>query len=328
MQTDKIAKLNPCIVPLSKIDLDPGPCCMSFGFDLKHLIQSIQQVGLINPPLLMGKKEGGFMIISGYKRILAHQEMGLHEIDSRIMPEGLTRLECLCINLYENLTVRELNPVERGMVLSRLQSWVPQDQILFQYMPLLGLPSHKQTLALYQKIEQDLDDAVKESLAGGRLSMQAVKMLMDQDPASRSALFGLISGINLNMNQQTQVIDDIIDISYIERKSIPQVLTNHALENIVSDPHMNNPQKAKAVLDHLRGRRSPTVQKAERVFKSKVASLDLPKNVQISAPPYFEGPHLKLTIWFNNGKQLQDKIRQISKIDNLDALDFPWKVEP
>ncbi|MGM0426495.1 MAG: ParB/RepB/Spo0J family partition protein [Thermodesulfobacteriota bacterium] len=328
MKTDKIDNLKSCVVPLSEIDRNPGPFCMSFGFDLDPLIQSIQRIGLINPPVLIEKKEGGLMIITGYKRILAHQEMALDKIGCRIMAsDDLTPLECLRINLYDNLTVRKLNPVEKGMVLSRLHAWVAQDEILFQYMPLLGLPSHKQTLVLYLKIDPNLDDAIKGALAGGTLSMQSLKTLMDLDPVSTTAVCSLITNINFNINQQAQLVDDIIDISHIERKSIPDILVEDPLKRMISDPHMNNPQKAKAILNHLRCKRLPTVKKAEQIFKKKVSSLQVPKGVQITAPPNFEASRLTLTISFNNGVQLKDKIRYLNELKGLDDLNFPWKMK-
>ena len=47
-------------VDLAVVDLTPGPCCMSFGFDLKPLENSIGEIGLINSPLLYDKGDGEF----------------------------------------------------------------------------------------------------------------------------------------------------------------------------------------------------------------------------------------------------------------------------
>lgn len=326
MKADQLSHLPPCRVPLVEIDKEPGPYCMSFGFDLSGLVQSIRHVGLINPPLLMPKEGGRLTIVTGYKRILAHREMRLDKIDCRILhPSHISALEALSINLYENRTVRTFNPVEKGMILTRLMQWVSRDKILFHYMPLLDLPSHAETLLFYHRIAQ-LDGPIKEALARGKLSMQGVKMLINLDEASRNAICAMITKLNFNMNQQTELIDHIIDISHIEKKGIPEVLAEAAIQDMVSNPHMNTPQKAKAILNHLRRKRAPTVVQAHQAFRSKVSSLHLPAGTQISAPSHFETDDLKLTILFNNGVQLQDKIRQLSEINALMDLNVPWKM--
>jgi len=71
MDINNITEITPQPVLLSNIDDSPGPCCMSFGFDLNPLIQSIERVGLINPPLLKRDNHGSITIITGYRRIKA-----------------------------------------------------------------------------------------------------------------------------------------------------------------------------------------------------------------------------------------------------------------
>ena len=58
-------------VNIKDIDDRPGPYCMSFGFDLEPLTESIRRVGLINSPLLVRNGNGELDIVIGYRRIRA-----------------------------------------------------------------------------------------------------------------------------------------------------------------------------------------------------------------------------------------------------------------
>ena len=54
----EIAKLPLTSLDSNAIHDDPGPFCMSYGFDLGPLIRSIQEFGVINPPIVVRQGEG------------------------------------------------------------------------------------------------------------------------------------------------------------------------------------------------------------------------------------------------------------------------------
>lgn len=318
-------------IALNEIDTVPGPCCMSFGFDLQPLVESIDEIGLINMPFLLrnGGQNDRLSVITGYKRILALRELRAEHVTCRILSgSAISPLDCLRINLYENITVRSLNPVEKGMVLNRLDPLVSQDEIRHRYMPLLGLPSHQETHRLYLRVDRDLDDATKHAIAQERLGIQCLKRLMDLDPDARSAISELFIKIKFNINQQMQAIDYLDDLSHIEHRSVTEILTDDALMEILRDDRTNTPQKAKAILHLLKERRLPSVAQADRAFKRQVAGLLLPKGVQIASPPYFEGSHFKMTILFKEGPELAKTINKLNTIEALKSLNFPWKETP
>jgi len=316
-------------VALDHIEDSPGPCCMSFGFDLDLLIRSIKTVGLINPPVLKRNDPGNFTIVSGYRRIKALQSLNAGRIACRILPaHDVTPLQGLLLNLHDNLSTRKLNDVEKAMVLSRLAPWVPKKEIVTHYMPLLGLPCHEPSLLFFLEIEENHGNRVKTFVADGRLSLQAVKMLVEIDAISRAGLLRFISDIRFNINQQIQYIDYVIDLSYIEEKPILDIVEEEVLEKIRSDTHMNRPQKAKAILKNLRTQRYPSVVNAENRFKKTLIDLDLPKGTQISAPPYFEGEYYRLEVLFREGEDLKTKLEDLFRKQALVRLKNPWGQTP
>jgi len=326
MGIPKITSIESHLVDPNKIDDSPGPYCMSFGFDIRPLVQSIDRVGLVNCPLLIENKNSELTVISGYRRISALKTLGWEKIPCVILSESeVSPLECLLLNLYDNLATRKLNEVEKGMVLKRLHSQVPGKEMLEVYMPVLELPSNEPTLLFFIKLERELDTEIKEYLVQKKISLQTARMLIEMESDERSHIFNFISNIKFNINQQRQFIENIIDLAIIEHKPAHELLNERSLKAIRVNKPSNNPQKVKAMLKLLRGRRFPSLVKAEKAFEKKVSSLNLPKSASIHAPPYFEEPHYRLEVLFREGKDLMETINRLNLTEGLEELGDLWE---
>ncbi len=313
------------LVALKAISENPGPYCMSFGFDLKPLIRSVEKFGLINSPIVTRDREGRVEVVAGYRRILALKHLHWEKIPCRDLSQaGLSSLQLLLLNLYDNLATRQFNEVEKGMILNRLSSHVSRDEILRDFMPPLDLPSHEPTLEVFLRLE-DLDQTIKESLVHARISFQTVKALVQLDPESRATLVEWITATKLNTNQQNQFIAYATDISHRDQKKISELLKEKEFLDIFKNKKLNNPQKTKLLLNFLKSRRFPSVTRFEKAFQEKTASLGLPNGITIYHPPFFEDPDYRLEIFFKNGEGLKEKIDALGKVSGLESLDDLWK---
>jgi hypothetical protein len=324
---NNIAELIPQPVRLRNIDDSPGACCMSFGFDLNPLIQSIEKVGLVNPPLLKKDNQGSVTIITGYRRIKALKSLNMDSAACRVLSgDDILPIECLLMNLHDNLAVRKFNDVEKGMVLARLIPWIKTPEIVDYYLPLLGLPSNKATLSSYLRLEKEMEFEAKESIAKGQLSLRNAMMLLDIDSISKSSIIDLISNMKLTVSQQRQIMEYTVDLTHIEGISIPDILDDQSIRSIRSDTRMNNPQKGRALIRYLRIRRYPSVSKAEKEFKKMVSRLNLEKTIRIDHSPFFESPYYRLEVLFKDGTSLREKLKNFMRED-IDSLTDPWKKE-
>jgi hypothetical protein len=327
IKMQQITEQSAVMVNLKDFDEDPGPYCMSFGFDLKPLIRSIEESSLINAPLITRDSGGKIDVVAGYRRIMALKSLQRKKVPCKDLSDsGLSTLQLLLLNLYDNLATREFNEVEQGMILKRLIPHLSRKKIVEHCLPLLNLPSHEPTLDSFLNLEK-MEPHIKASLAAKRISFQTVKTLMEVDPDSRSAMFGWISKIRLNSNQQTQFIEYARDISIKEEKKVTELLGEKSFSSIMENGELNNPQKAKGVLDLLRSRRFPFLSRSEKVFQRKVSSLPLPEGVKVHHPPYFEGPDYRLEILFKEGKELKEKVDSLSGLSDLENIGDPWQDE-
>jgi len=315
-------------VALDDIPDAAGPYCMSFGYDLQCLIRSIGTAGLVNPPILRQEPEDRLAVVTGFRRLRALESLGWRRAPCRIISEhDGSPLECLLMNLYDNLTTRALNGVEKGMVLRRLSRYAAERELVGRFLPELGLPANRGTLNFYLRLKE-LDLDILMEYAAGRLSESTVKALLDMDADTRSAVFRVIHELKLNVNQQKYVLEYLVDLSHIYGKPVPELLSDDKeIQDIFRDPRKNFPQKAKAFLRLLRTRRFPELTRAERAFHRMTSNLHLPKGVKIYASPGFESPDYLLEIRFRDGRELKGKVERLEEIEGLDEIRDPWDVE-
>ena len=318
----------PTLIGMNEIDETPGPYCMSFGFDLKPLILSIEKFGPVNTPFVTKNSDGRVDVVVGYRRVLAMKSLKWEKVPCIDLSNSeFSPSECLLLNLHDNIVTRKFNDVEKGMILSRLISHLPRKKILEHYMPLLDLPSNASTLDILVRVEE-LDHQIRLSFAEGYLSIHTIKALLEMDPESRSLIFKWMSNIKFNLNQQKYFIEYTSDIAIKERKTIFELLDEKNFYGILEENRLNNPQKAKWILEALRSRRFPVLTTAEKTFQKRVSGLNLPEGVKIKHPPFFEAPDYRLEIQFKNGKELKEKISSLSQLKNdVEKIGDPWQEE-
>jgi hypothetical protein len=232
-------------------------------------------------------------------------------------------LERFLANFYENLATRKFNEIEKGMILHKLQRYARKEEILASYMPLLSLSSHEGTLEFYLKL-LNLDEGVQRAIAHEEISIKAAKVLVELEGASRQILFEWIEMLRFNLNQQMKFIEYVQDISMRDELTISELLSEESFLKILEDARLNNPQKAKKVLEVLRARRNPRLVRAQHAVERAISAISLPLEAVISYDPYLEEPNYHLHIAFKDGKALRKTIRALHALDELETLPELW----
>ena len=130
MRIQKTTGDSPIQIDLGDINEMPGPYTMSFGFDLEPLIRSIENFGLINTPFVTRNPDQGVDVVMGYRRIKALKSLQWTRVPCiDLSQSGLSPLELLLLNLYDNLPTRRFNDVEIGMILTRLTTYLSKKEV-------------------------------------------------------------------------------------------------------------------------------------------------------------------------------------------------------
>jgi len=303
-----------------------GPFCMSFGFDIKKIIFSIEKIGLVNKPYVRRNKEGFLDIITGYRRIMALKALGWDRVPCvDLTDSGLSDTNFLILNLYDNLCTRSFNDVEKCMIINRLLLHFSIEEIYGNYMNLLNISSRRE-VDILTKIN-GFTGAAKDIIANRSIPIKTIESLIDLKDPSPSIILKWIDILKLSFNQQILFIDYIIDISIKEEIDIQKLLNENIFVEFIMEDGQNIPQKAKKFIDLLRARKLPILTRNEKVFARQISDLDLPKGVRIKHTPFFEGPDYLLEISFMNGKRLKDTVDTLARIKGLTEIEDPWKEE-
>ena len=312
-------------VNINDIDFEFTPFSFSYGFELDQIIKSIQKVGLINYPIL--KKEGDrFIIVTGYKRLLALKKLGWPRVKCRIMAQDIPFLECLLISLYENITTRDFNDIEKAILLSRLSQYLTRDQIIQEYMPLLRLPRYDHILDMYIWIDRDLQDDIKMLVIKERISINTLRRFFEWGiPKEDLKVYSwILSNLKLSQNQQKEFVEYSYDVCKEKKISLEQFFSGSGIRDIIKNNSLNINDKTKKILYILRQARFPRLYEAKNKFDNIIKKMNLPDNVVISASPYFESPYYKMEISFRNGRELRHKIKKLNDIRELEEIRDPW----
>ena len=324
MVINKFADSVPILIDLNEFDENPGPNCMSFGYDLKQLISSIEDFGLINSPIISRNREGHPIIVTGYRRIMALKALNLPMVPCiDISSSGISPLEQLLLNLSDNLTTRRFNNIEKGMILIRLNAYIQRKDLERQFMRLLDI-SNKKEIDTLLRIEE-LDKRTKEYIASGDLPLRTMGLVLDMDIRSRSAVLEWIVDLRFNLNQQLKYIDYISDISINKNIPIFEILSEGEYIEIFRNRRLNRPQKVKKIIELLKNKRYPILSESEKIFSKKISALKLPDRVKITHSSFFESEDYRLEILFKSGKDLKGKIDALAITKGLENLEDPWK---
>lgn len=320
----KTFKSTPLQVEISDIDLKPGPFCMSFNFNLEPIKSSIDKFGVLNPPYLIKKSDNNFIAVAGYRRLLAVRELGWQDIVCQILPDNFHPLKALLLNLNDNLLHRQLNNIEKGMILQRLTGFIEIEEIVANFMPILDIPANRQTLELFLSLEE-LEDTVKVSVAMERLSLRIAGLIRSIGKDDRLKINDLFTSLKWSFNQQWETIQWIIEIASREGRPIKEIVDERQIIEVLNNDRMNNPQKVKAIVKILKDRRFPSLLETEKLFKIGISNLSLPSGVKIIPPPFFEGIDYKLEIVFTKGEELKEKLTELSNLYGLERITDFWK---
>ena len=300
-------------IPLVAIDWEDTSCLITYGPLPDTLRRSIQAVGLLQIPLLQGRRHGGFRIVSGSRRLLICRELGLEPITCQILDESLSPGACLRLSVYDNVATRVLNPVERSLVLAKMVASFPRPQVIGEFMPLLDLEPSITLLSRYLellRLEKDLLDA----LADGRLHERTASALAPLKPTDRRALFALFGEFSFSVSVQREIIELAVEIGEREGMAPAEVLQADAIAALHREERRPARHRAEEIRRYLQGRRTPRLTARRERFLKEAQELGLPSGVRLVPPPHFEGPQWRLECTFQRGKDLVKTLRTVAAV--------------
>lgn len=146
--------------------------------DLHELINSIKDVGVLEPVLLLGKSDGRYQLIAGERRVRASQQAGLVKVPA-IIKRGLSDFEVRRIQVTENNERENLSAYDEAMGVVEDVARFGMDEALRIWNRSNGWLSKRLSVKGYGDQTRDL---LKSGLCGDFEVLHCLNQLAKLDP--------------------------------------------------------------------------------------------------------------------------------------------------
>ncbi|HUL23428.1 MAG TPA: ParB/RepB/Spo0J family partition protein [Thermodesulfobacteriota bacterium] len=302
-------------IPLREIDLSDDTFSVNYLPDLQRLRPSIEQIGLIQPVLLR-KKEDHHQIVCGFRRISLTKELGKLEIESKVVEEKeMDEFQLFSLSLHENQTTRGFNTVEKAIALDKLihRFQIDPAVVIKTFLPFFSLEPNEKILNTYLSLAQ-MEDEIKTYVLREEVSRSNIRRLSTLTSDNRRAILSLISSLKLGENRLKEVLTFLEEISRRNRCEGKDIVQRPEIQAILSQKELTPSQKTERIKKVLTDLRYPKLNQLEKTFEKKRKELNLPSNVSLHHPPFFEGKRLKIEFQFETKEEYRFIVESLSSL--------------
>jgi len=299
-------------VPLSLIDSKDKTFRITTETGIDDLLDSIKNVGLINPPILI-KKKSKYTIICGFRRIAACRMLGLLNIEAKILGSSTNEIDCVKCAITDNSFQRPLNLIEQSRSLFMLSGFFKDITSLADVASSLGLPHNPSIIKKIINIYH-LPLFIQNCVLSNIISLSMAVELGTFEKAAGIIFAKIFNDLKLGLNKQRELITLINEISLRENIPVIKVIQESDFQEILQNDELDRTKKTKTLRFYIKKRRYPSITRAEQKFEELVKELKLGNNMKLIPPKNFEGNTFIIKLHFNNFKDLQDHSDTLEKI--------------
>jgi len=311
------------LVPLDRIHSEDTQFKISTGAVSAALVESIKQIGLLNPPALLASSSG-YRIVSGFKRIEACRKIAIGSIVARFLDPVASLERCIQIAIVDNTSQRPLNLVEQAHAVALLSSFYSDSTQLVSAANFVGLSINRDLADKLRKLAE-MDPQLKLGVLDGSIALPVAIHLNDMnDVAAARALGILLRELGLSLNRQREILEWAVSICRRDHIAPTELLAAEDIVRCRQDKDLDRRQKGQLIREYLKKHRYPTILRYEQRFANTVHRLKLSHGTSLIAPPHFESSIYGLKFDFKNQRELADKLQEMEKIVKSEILQIFW----
>jgi len=315
-------------MPLEAISFEEEACRISETLDCASIRNSLVQIGQLNPVILLdqGPKK---IIVCGFRRVRALQILGKKQVSARILsPADCSMRQAFDMALWDNLSHRELNPLEKARVLAKLRNLfgIREERLIDFYLPALGLSAGPAVLKSYLLLE-GIHEGLRQCLLAGKLTHASLELLAAQPESVQESVAELMSRIRLSASLQRKVLNLLEDLASMTGASLDAPLKEPQLRTILEDAALSPFQKGEKLHENLYQRVYPRFSRALEHFQNRRKLLGLPGSIQINPHPFFEDPGVHVAFDAPDVHRLRRLTAALQKAAESAEMEELFKVE-
>ena len=291
-------------VCLDRIDREDQRYRISTATDPAALARAIDKVGLISPPILLARHGGGYLVVSGFRRLAALAQLGRDDLDARILSDRTPHLQCAMTAVADNSLQRRLNPMETARALALLASATEDNEALAEAASAMGVDAHPSRFRKFLALVR-LPEPIQSALESEAVALEMALELGRLAPCESTVLADLFLRLRPSLGKQREILVLCREIAKREGTAIDALIAEEEIQAIVSDPSPDGNAKTAALRKTLKQRRFPNLVSAEIDFSARRKALRLPEGLDLTPPPSFEGRTYRIGLSFQSRDDLE-----------------------
>ena len=273
--------------------------------------------GLLQSPLLVAS-DNGFKIVCGRRRleVIRKTTDGSGEI-SVCLAENSSRQELFRRALWENLAIREFNPVETADIYIAALELFTEDEIEKEIMPALKLPLKPRFTMRCQAVA-GFSRELRDLLAAGSVDVETVDLIKGWSVKERTALIDLVAETGLRRNKLREVVSRLDDLACRDEVSPLEFLSDARKAALNEAGGID----VELLRSYLKARLYPHLTAAHLEFAALQEKFFWPTNLRLDPPPDFEGGEYRLSFTFTGSDEwgkICDKLASVA-LEDIDEL--------
>ena len=297
---------------LKEISLKDERFRTSYHFSLQKLKLSLEKIGLLNPPLVT-LRDNRFILVSGWKRVLACLELSFTAIPVYVIEEE-NELQTFLMAFYENLATREFSLTEKAEVLARLKKFGENEKkIIRHYLPLLDIPqtlSHLDAYLAFSQFELELKRAAHEK----NMTFSTLKLLAGFTLPEQRLLLPLL--LPLGQNKQKELLEDLLEIAKRNNMPAKNMLLSKEIKAVQTNETLAPLQKADKIRALLKEKRYPVFSSWKDSFDSLLKKMKWPREITVNPSPFFEEDSFTVIFSFENQEQFKTSLIKLEELSS------------
>jgi hypothetical protein len=297
-------------VALEAIDWRDTTFQITYGRSRQPLQASIRAVGLLQLPVLQEGGVEGMRIVSGRRRLQVWKQLGRSECPVRLVSADQPDSGLFLYRFYETLGRGDLNGIEQAVLLEKLVRYIPEDQVLSDYMPLLGLPPKKEILGRFLRIAA-AGPWFWPAVVEGRLFPETLEWIDQGFPTLRELLAAFLVQLRWGFQKQREFLAGLKELALRQRVNPEKIITSPPITDWLKREDLSPQQKGEAIRKFMHEALFPVSTGTERTFKEKRARMKLDPRTRLTPPPFFEGGTYRLEVRFSEESELRESLNRI-----------------
>jgi ParB family transcriptional regulator, chromosome partitioning protein len=307
---------------LKEIDLIDSTYRISTDNDISVLSGSIQANGLINPVIVVKKREN-YIVVSGYKRVLAVKETLADKIFVKIVKKKSkekTHYNCSKLAVIENAFVRELNHIELANALSLLSQSLSVKEINLNSSFFFKKRLNEKIINKLIKIHS-MNESVHALILSKKLSIDNAIKLNEFKPEIFDAFINVFKKIRMGQNKQKEIIVYFHEVALRDQRSLFDLITSNAVHKIINHDNPDENFKANLLRLFINQLRFPELTEAYKSLRDGIKELKLEPEIKLIPPENFEGDDYSLSFKFKSISDFNKKIEKILSVYKSTAFE-------